>query len=259
MLRKLRPRSVYDVLAVMGVFIALGGTTYAATGGSFVLGQGNSAGSTSSLTAPVAGSALQLTNPSTAGGASALGLTVGSGRPPFTTNSGTKVDNLNADRLDGHDSSYFLPVFGKAADANQLDGIDSSGLIQGQGRIETINRTTPASSTLLDLPGFALVEQTCRGTGADGTVTVQVDPNSNPVPVDVVADTGGTNPTHQHLSISGNEFAFFPTAASGDALTFSLNTGTKVATVFLFTYTFHNPVLNQDECTYEGHAIISDG
>jgi hypothetical protein len=66
------------------------------------------------------------------GGASALGLAVDSGKPPFTTNSGTKVDNLNADRLDGHDSSYFLPVFGKAADANALDGIDSSGFIEGR-------------------------------------------------------------------------------------------------------------------------------
>lgn len=105
------------VVALVALVVALGGTTYAATGGNFILGQSNTAGSSSSLTAPIAGKALQLTNPSTGSGATALGLTVGSGRPPLTTNSATKVDNLNADRLDGHDSSYFLPVFGTAASA----------------------------------------------------------------------------------------------------------------------------------------------
>ena len=34
---------------------------------------------------------------------------------------------LDASLLDGHDSSYFLPTTGKAADANELDGINSTG------------------------------------------------------------------------------------------------------------------------------------
>jgi hypothetical protein len=48
---------------------------------------------------------VQLTNKSTGSAATALGLTVGSGRPPMTVNSETKVANLNADRIDGFDSS----------------------------------------------------------------------------------------------------------------------------------------------------------
>jgi hypothetical protein len=94
------------VVALVALFVALGGTTYAATGGNFILGNPNSASSTTSLSAPISGKkALQLTNTSTGAGATALGLNVASGHPPFTVNSGTKVANLNADKLDGVDST----------------------------------------------------------------------------------------------------------------------------------------------------------
>jgi hypothetical protein len=97
-----------NVVSLAALFVALGGTTYAATGGNFILGKSNSASSTTSLTAPVAGKGLQVTNTSTGAGATALGLNVASGKAPFTVNSGTKVANLNADKLDGTDSSGFL-------------------------------------------------------------------------------------------------------------------------------------------------------
>jgi hypothetical protein len=98
-----------NVVSLAALFVALGGTTYAATGGNFILGRANSASSTSSLSAPVAGKGLQVTNTSTHAGASALGLNVASGHAPFTVNSGAKVANLNADKLDGIDSTGFLP------------------------------------------------------------------------------------------------------------------------------------------------------
>ena len=97
------------VVAYVALFIALGGTTYAATGGNFILGKPNSASSTTALTAPVAGKGLQVTNNSTSAGATALGLNVASGHPPFAVSSGTKVTNLNADKLDGLDSTSFVP------------------------------------------------------------------------------------------------------------------------------------------------------
>jgi hypothetical protein len=98
-----------NVMVTMLAFIVLGGTTYAATGGNFILGKSNSASSTTSLTAPVAGKGLQVTNTSTGAGATALGMNVASGHAPFTVNSGAKVANLNADKLDGLDSTAFLP------------------------------------------------------------------------------------------------------------------------------------------------------
>lgn len=97
-----------NVMVTILAFIVLGGMSYAATGGNFVLGKSNTATSASSLSAPIAGKALQVTNTSTGAGATALGLTTASGHAPFTVNSGTKVANLNADKLDGIDSSGFL-------------------------------------------------------------------------------------------------------------------------------------------------------
>jgi len=51
---------------------------------------------------------LQLTNNSTGSSATALGLTTPSSRPPLIVNSQAKVANLNADKLDGIDSTGFL-------------------------------------------------------------------------------------------------------------------------------------------------------
>jgi hypothetical protein len=94
-----------NVVGYIALFVALGGTTYASTGGNFILGNPNTASSKTSLSAPIADKALQLSNTSTAAGATALGLSVGSGRAPFTVNSATKVAKLNADKLDGKDAT----------------------------------------------------------------------------------------------------------------------------------------------------------
>jgi hypothetical protein len=105
---KLRSRLTYaNVMATIAVFIALGGTTLAATGGNFILGQSNSASSTTALSSGTTGPAFKVTSTNT-GFATALGLNVPSGHAPFTVNSGAKVANLNADKLDGKDSSAFL-------------------------------------------------------------------------------------------------------------------------------------------------------
>ncbi len=127
------------VVAYLALFVALGGTTYAATGGNFILGKPNTANSQTSLTASpsFAGKALQLTNTNTGAGATALGLSVASGHAPFTVNTGTKVANLNADKLDGIDSSGSLGVNAKAADADQLDGKDSTDFLSSNVVLHT--------------------------------------------------------------------------------------------------------------------------
>ena len=89
----------------LALFVSLGGTAWAATGGNFLLGKANTANAKSSLAATNAGPALQLTNTTAAAGATALNLNVASGHAPFTTNSATAVKNLNADKLDGLDAA----------------------------------------------------------------------------------------------------------------------------------------------------------
>jgi hypothetical protein len=132
-----------NVVATSSLFIVLGGTTYAATGGNFILGRPNTANSQTSLTASpsFAGKALQLTNTNTGAGATALGLNVASGHAPFTVNSGTKVDKLNTDKLDGIDSSGFLGVNAKAADAELLDGKNSTDFLSHDVVLNTADVT----------------------------------------------------------------------------------------------------------------------
>jgi hypothetical protein len=73
------------VVAYLALFVALGGTTYAATGGNFILGQANSAGTPTQLSSPTtnAAGAFKVTNTNTTtagrgitgqGGAGGFGL-----------------------------------------------------------------------------------------------------------------------------------------------------------------------------------------
>jgi hypothetical protein len=99
-----------------------------------------------------AGAPLALTNNSTATGATALKLTVKPGKAPLAVNSGTKVTNLNADRV---------------------DGIDTTGLIQGKGRTYNlaVAITRPTGNTYFEYvpapavaPGFINVSLLCPST-----------------------------------------------------------------------------------------------
>jgi FlaG/FlaF family flagellin (archaellin) len=92
----------------IGAALVLAATAaFAGTARSFFLGQANSAGAPSSLSAPVADAALKVTNTSNASGSTALALNVANGKPPLSVNSSTKVANLNADKLDGLRSTAF--------------------------------------------------------------------------------------------------------------------------------------------------------
>ncbi len=81
-------------------------TAFGANGGNFILGSvNNTATAITRLTGNVdGGPALRISNPSTAAGSTALDLQVETGKAPMKVNSGTKVVNLNADKVDGKDS-----------------------------------------------------------------------------------------------------------------------------------------------------------
>jgi hypothetical protein len=94
------------LLAGVALAVALGGQNAYAAATNFLLNTSNTSTAQTTLNgSAVAGRALQITNTNTAAGATALGLNVASGHPPFAVNSATKVTNLNADKLDGLDST----------------------------------------------------------------------------------------------------------------------------------------------------------
>jgi len=95
-------------LAVMlALVMGVATMAFAANGNNFVLGVlTNSASAVTKLTGNVAGKeTLQVSNPNTAAGSTALSLNVAPQKTPMKVNSQAKVTNLNADKLDGLDST----------------------------------------------------------------------------------------------------------------------------------------------------------
>jgi hypothetical protein len=113
----------------------------------------------------------------TAGGPAAhflVGTTTAlSSAAPFITNARGLVTNLNADLLDGLTSADFLRATGKAADADKLDGLDSTAL---QARVGS---TCAVGSSI-------------RAINTNGTVECEAD------------NDGGTTYTGSHpITVSG--------------------------------------------------------
>jgi hypothetical protein len=105
-------------VALLAVFLNLTGLAYAATGGNFILGKGNAAGATTSLTGtPKTGAALSLTNATSGLPAAAFKTT---SAVPFTVNSSMRVPNLDADLLDGLDSTAFV----QSSNVVRIDDLD---------------------------------------------------------------------------------------------------------------------------------------
>jgi hypothetical protein len=117
----LRAPTHATVVSYLALFVALGGTAYAATGGNFILGHANKANQASSLTNTGAGPALTL--------ATKKGST-----PPLAVSNGTKITNLNADKLDGLSSS----AFARTSTFRTLSFHASSSLTPTQHKLGTV-------------------------------------------------------------------------------------------------------------------------
>jgi hypothetical protein len=98
---------VFGLALVLALVFGMASTAFGANGGNFILGSlNNTATAITKLTGTVGGGpALQVSNPSTATGSTALDLQVATGKAPMKVNRTTKVTNLNADLLDGKDST----------------------------------------------------------------------------------------------------------------------------------------------------------
>jgi hypothetical protein len=104
----MRKPSPAMIVALLALFVALGGVGVAATGGNFLLGQPNTASSQTALTAGINSKAMAITNTNTGASAGALALNVAAGKPPLVASAGAgKATNLNADKVDGVDADQF--------------------------------------------------------------------------------------------------------------------------------------------------------
>jgi hypothetical protein len=136
-------------LLTMMVALTLATVTpaFAANGKPLIMGVlTNQATAVTRLTANIANPALQIINKSTSG--TALQLVTDANRPPMVVNSATKVTNLNADKVDGLDST-------------QLQGAKAYAHINANGTIDfsrskNVNRSTKE----VGIPGLYCINST---------------------------------------------------------------------------------------------------
>ncbi|MBA2714146.1 MAG: hypothetical protein H0U55_11430, partial [Rubrobacteraceae bacterium] len=140
-------------------------TAHSGSPGMFRLNHNNPVSALSTLTGTLAGSVLKVDNNGTG---PALNLEVGSGQAPLKVNSNAgKATNLDADKLDGKDSTAFATgVSGKATDADKLDGLDSTNLLPDgdlpagttlRGRYDISGNTTGQGDNTLGGDGISYV------------------------------------------------------------------------------------------------------
>jgi hypothetical protein len=157
--------------------------------------------------------ALKIRNPNVTAGATALGLNVAPGHAPFTVNSAAKVANLNADRL---------------------DGIDSSGFIQGGGSVDgQVVDLSPNTTAFLGpaIGGLVQLRYTCPlALGGNGTFRII---NSSVGLANLFVESGGANPDYFQLGSGG--FVDYPAAAGGESFHIQMQGGPGVVTAVVGT------------------------
>jgi hypothetical protein len=141
-------------LAGLAVILALtagvASTALAGTGvgSAFNLGKTNTVSAISSLVGSVSGSNLLIDNNSTNSAATALNLQVEAGKAPMKVNSGTKVANLNADKIDGLSSEQIQAAYATVT--------TSPGLVSPTRGIASVSRLGTGDYCLEPAPGFQL-------------------------------------------------------------------------------------------------------
>lgn len=101
--------TVVGLAIMLALVLGMATTALGANGQAWILGQNNAATAITKLAgaAGVNGPMLQLINNNPDANDTALDLRVQAGEAPMRVNSGTRVANLNADKLDGRDFSAF--------------------------------------------------------------------------------------------------------------------------------------------------------
>jgi hypothetical protein len=218
------------VVATVAVGLAVSATgAIAGTGINAILnlGRTNKVNQTTVLQGSTTSRLLQVTNTGTG---PALQLTVKAGKAPMAVNSEVKVTHLNADLLDGLDSSAFRKVadpvdaatlgglhsssFRKVADpvdAATLGGISATGFVQtGAGVVQSLMRgrlTEPLNSgnaAILAVPGFGSIEASC---GSGGFQTYRLFwRNTSGGPADVWFSDASTVTTYVSAATGGGAY-----------------------------------------------------
>jgi hypothetical protein len=184
---------------MLALVFGIASTALGANGGNFILGSlNNTATAITKLTGTVGGGpALQVSNPSTTTGATALDLQVATGKAPMKVNSQTKVTNLNADKLDGQDSTTIGKEKWAVVNAN-------GSLVRGRGN-PTVSHP-PLSGDYFVKFGSDISQCAYTATIAESrsgaSVTVEPTPESSTVHVLTALDVNTITDMPFHLIVT---------------------------------------------------------
>jgi hypothetical protein len=159
-------------------------------------------------------------------------------------------------------------TLGKVPNANKLDGLDSSGLVQGGGKVLAsrfilpYTGVPPFSRTIFEIPGFGRLDAFCGHDNAEIHLI-----NTTNQDVDVWTDGVGP-PRHLVVHSSNPEIVVYspgsspPGAATSEAATVALGFGDdpgarKTATVHAFVS--RGPELPTDPCIFQAQGMLWTG
>lgn len=225
-------------IAILALVLGVSGAAYAATGGNFILGHSNSANQGTALSSGVTSApSLSVTN---SGGRPAARFTSNLGVAPFSVSNGTKVPNLNADKLDGIDSTGFVTA-GPCAPFASCRGSNAGGAIAP---------VSGDSGTIALVPSLFSISYACPANLADeGVITYT---NTSADTENVFAVSGGDNPVYQRL-VAGETWDL-PATAAGDSYVWQIQHPT------LGLATINAAVANRvesNDCHFQVQAVVT--
>jgi hypothetical protein len=191
---------------ILAVVLGVAETALAGTGAGapFNLGQKYTVNRLSSLVGSVgSGASLLIANNSTNANATALTLQVERGKAPLRVNSPAKVDRLNADMLDGQDSSSLLVTGdGKQGSFANINGCGSGPVLSYPPTLTRSARIFATASSTYGRSNPGPERPTMKIQLLDGSNTIVAQ--SGRVTVDAVAGNPSLNISEVLLDTTGN-------------------------------------------------------
>lgn len=207
-------------IATGALFVALSGTAYAATGGTFILGKPNTAKTVTSLTNSTG---------------TALSLSSKAGTPPLTVSNGVQVPNLNASVVDGFSADSFVHGSGSAFVA-----------WGGPFTLDALT-TSPSTATLVNAPPSDLIWLTAdcdTNSSFPGTQITLNNFSGSPAEYSYV-DSSGTN---GGTLTNGTSAAVSSYTINPDVSTIQVFAGSQIITFVVQTQINTNSA--PDVCSY---------
>lgn len=171
-------------------------------GAIFNLGKTNLVNAGTGLSGSTNGNVLGVRNTNTGARAGGIGISVANGKPPLVVNSSTKVSHLNADLLDGLDSSKFQqPVTGACTHSTAIAGVMQNGAISCTSSAVfpiAANLSSNSQTSSVFPPSSLSIVTLCHDSG---TEVFFFNEGSNAATLNWMFSQGGTAST---VNASGN-------------------------------------------------------